>query len=54
MELLDRMKGGLMGVAIGDAMGGTTEFMSPTEIKMQYGTVNTIIGGGVWELEPGK
>lgn len=54
MELLDRIKGGLFGVAIGDALGGTTEFMSPAEIKAKHGYLTDIVGGGVWRLEPGE
>ncbi|MFD0619706.1 ADP-ribosylglycohydrolase family protein [Paenibacillus sp. GCM10027629] len=53
-QLLDRIKGGLYGVAVGDALGGTTEFMHPREIKAQYGYLTEIIGGGVWQLEPGE
>lgn len=53
-KLLDRIKGGLYGVAVGDALGGTTEFMSAREIKTQYGYLTEMIGGGVWQLEPGE
>nr|WP_270877895.1 ADP-ribosylglycohydrolase family protein [Paenibacillus aestuarii] len=52
--LYDKIKGGLYGVAIGDALGGTTEFMSAREIRVQYGYLKEIIGGGVWQLEPGE
>lgn len=52
--MLDRLKGGLFGVAVGDALGGTTEFMSVREVKAQYGYLTEIIGGGVWQLEPGE
>lgn len=45
---------GLLGVAVGDALGGTTEFMFPNEIKQVYGKVTEIIGGGYWDLEPGE
>lgn len=51
--MLDRIKGGLFGVAIGDALGGTTEFLKEAEVKRQYGTVTEIIGGGYWDLQPG-
>lgn len=54
MSLEDRIKGGLFGVAVGDALGGTTEFMSTGEIERQHGYVTEIIGGGVWELQPGE
>ena len=52
--MLDKIKGGLLGVAIGDALGATTEFMSPDEIKKELGRVTSIIGGGVWKVEPGE
>ena len=44
--LYDRIKGGLYGVAVGDALGGTTEFMSVKEIKEKHGYLTEIIGGG--------
>jgi ADP-ribosyl-[dinitrogen reductase] hydrolase len=54
IKLLDRVKGGLYGVAVGDALGGTTEFMSTREIEAKYGYLTEIIGGGVWRLKPGE
>ncbi|WP_409342747.1 ADP-ribosylglycohydrolase family protein [Paenibacillus sp. MBLB4367] len=54
MSLENRIKGGLFGVAVGDALGGTTEFMSAGEIRQQYGYLMEIIGGGVWNLQPGE
>lgn len=53
-SLFNRIKGGLYGVAAGDALGGTTEFMSVKEIEAAYGYLTEIIGGGVWRLEPGE
>lgn len=53
-KLYDRIKGGLYGVAVGDALGGTTEFMSEREIKEKHGYLTEIIGGGVWQLKPGE
>lgn len=53
-SIADRIKGGLYGVAVGDALGGTTEFMSTREIHRKYGYLTDIIGGGVWDLEPGE
>lgn len=54
MERIDRIKGGLFGAAVGDALGGTTEFMSRSEIKLAHGYLTEIVGGGVWRLEPGE
>ncbi|MCM3781609.1 ADP-ribosylglycohydrolase family protein [Neobacillus mesonae] len=53
-DLINRIKGGMYGVAVGDALGGTTEFMSAKEVEGKYGYLKEIIGGGVWQLEPGE
>ena len=50
----DSIKGALYGFAIGDAMGATTEFMKKDEIKVKYGTVDDIVGGGWLGLNPGE
>lgn len=52
--MLDKIRGGLFGVAIGDALGGTTEFLTEEEVQKKYGRLTSIIGGGVWDLEPGE
>jgi ADP-ribosyl-[dinitrogen reductase] hydrolase len=52
--MLDKIKGGLFGLAIGDALGATTEFMNTTEIKKKYGKITDIIGGGWLNLSPGE
>jgi ADP-ribosyl-[dinitrogen reductase] hydrolase len=54
IRLLDKIKGALFGLAIGDALGGTTEFLTKKEIQKKYGMVKEIIGGGVWSLEKGE
>ena len=44
----------IIGFMVGDAMGATTEFMYPEEIKAQYNVVTDIIGGGWLNLQPGE
>ncbi|MEJ2618829.1 MAG: ADP-ribosyl-[dinitrogen reductase] hydrolase [Candidatus Thiodiazotropha sp.] len=43
-----------LGLAIGDALGATTEFLTPNEIQAQYGTHDSITGGGWLHLKPGQ
>ncbi|MCU7939650.1 MAG: ADP-ribosyl-[dinitrogen reductase] hydrolase [gamma proteobacterium symbiont of Bathyaustriella thionipta] len=50
----DRIIGAYIGLAIGDALGATTEFMTPNEIIHQYGIHRNIIGGGWLRLKPGQ
>ena len=44
--LLDRALGSFLGLAIGDALGATVEFMTAREIAAQFKVHNQIIGGG--------
>lgn len=53
-KIRNKIAGAVYGFAIGDAMGATTEFMTDTQIKMHYGVVDEIIGGGWLGLEPGE
>ena len=50
----NKVLGSLLGFAIGDAMGATTEFMSQGEIHRKYGEVKDIIGGGWMNLKAGE
>jgi len=52
--LLDRALGAYLGLAIGDALGATVEFMTAREIQYKYGTHNRIVGGGWLKLKPGQ
>lgn len=52
--LLDRAMGAYIGMAIGDALGATVEFMTPREIKEHYGVHNRILGGGWLKLKKGQ
>ncbi|MBE5881802.1 MAG: hypothetical protein E7289_05815 [Lachnospiraceae bacterium] len=50
----DKVKGALYGIAIGDAMGATTEFFPQHSIKKQYKKRTDIIGKGWLNLLPGE
>ena len=47
---LDKCKGSLLGLAVGDALGTTVEFRSPGT----FSPLTDLIGGGVFGLEAGK
>ena len=48
-EILDRFRGAMLGLAVGDAMGVPLEFTIPGSFQ----PVNDMIGGGPFQLEPG-
>jgi len=52
--LLNRALGSFLGVAIGDALGATVEFMTAGEITAQHGVHDQIVGGGWLHLKPGR
>jgi ADP-ribosyl-[dinitrogen reductase] hydrolase len=52
--LEDRALGAYLGLAVGDALGGTVEFMTKGEIEAKYGTHRKMIGGGWLHLAPGQ
>lgn len=43
-----------LGLAIGDALGATVEFLTPNEIRHQHGVHREITGGGWLRLKAGK
>ncbi|MFA9478220.1 ADP-ribosylglycohydrolase family protein [Phycisphaerales bacterium AB-hyl4] len=49
-DRLDRYRGCLMGLAVGDAVGTSVEFARPGSFE----PVTVMIGGGPFELEPGE
>lgn len=52
--LLDKVQGAYAGLAVGDALGATVEFMTPAEINDKYGVHKKIIGGGWLNLKRGQ
>ena len=53
-EIRKRALGAYLGLAIGDALGATVEFMTPREIRHQYGVHKEITGGGWLKLDAGE
>jgi ADP-ribosyl-[dinitrogen reductase] hydrolase len=54
-RLFDHALGAYLGLAIGDALGATVEFMTPREIVLRHGGLHTEITGGGWlKLKPGQ
>ncbi|CUU56888.1 ADP-ribosylglycohydrolase [Parafrankia irregularis] len=51
---LERVHGALLGLAAGDALGATLEFMSPGEIRRRHGVHTEITGGGPFGWRPGQ
>ncbi|MHB8763340.1 MAG: ADP-ribosyl-[dinitrogen reductase] hydrolase [Deferrisomatales bacterium] len=52
--IVERARGALLGLAVGDALGATTEFMTPAEIRARHGVHRRITGGGWLHLKPGQ
>ena len=52
--IVGRARAALFGVAVGDALGATTEFMTPAQIRTRYGVLREIVGGGWLKLSPGQ
>lgn len=53
-ELKQRARAAFIGLAVGDALGATVEFMTVPEIVAKYGVFKEMIGGGWLHLKPGQ
>jgi ADP-ribosyl-[dinitrogen reductase] hydrolase len=53
-SLKSRAAGAYLGLAVGDALGATLEFMTPREIRNQHGVHRDIRGGGWLRLRRGQ
>lgn len=52
--LAERAVAAYLGLAIGDALGATVEFMTPKEIRAHHGVHENIVGGGWLRLKAGQ
>ena len=50
MEMVERFRGALLGLATGDALGTTLEFRVPGSFE----PIDDIVGGGPFDLKPGQ
>ena len=53
-DVRDRARAAFLGLAVGDALGATVEFMQPGEIRAEYGVHREVTGGGWLRLKPGR
>ena len=51
---LDRAMAAYVGLAVGDALGATVEFLTPNEIRQQIGVHGNLTGGGWLRLKAGQ
>ena len=51
---MNRARGAYLGLAIGDALGATVEFLTPSEIARGFGVHRHLSGGGWLRLKPGQ
>src|SRR5437868_7992566 len=50
---IDRARGCLLGLAVGDALGAPLEGLSPQQIRAHYGTVDDYVDGvRAWKKKP--
>jgi ADP-ribosyl-[dinitrogen reductase] hydrolase len=50
IKIVDRYRGALIGLAVGDALGTTLEFKAPGSFE----PITDMVGGGPFDLEPGQ
>jgi ADP-ribosyl-[dinitrogen reductase] hydrolase len=48
LALHDRLRGALLALACGDALGAPAEFKSRVEVQRRWGRLTEMVGGGVW------
>ena len=50
----ERFRGTLLGLATGEALGAPAEFLTPEQVLERYGVLTEMVGGGVYDVEPGE
>lgn len=54
LTVRQRVAGGLLGLAAGDALGSTLEFLPAREVRRRHGRHTEITGGGAFGWRPGQ
>ncbi len=52
--LRDRFRGALLGLAVGEALGAPAEFLTAEQVVEKYGVITEMLGGGVYDIQPGE
>jgi ADP-ribosyl-[dinitrogen reductase] hydrolase len=52
-DVRDRARAAFLGLAVGDALGATLEFLTDAEVRASHGVHREITGGGWLRLRPG-
>ncbi len=50
----DRLRGALLGIAVGEALGAPADYLTADQIVERYGIITDMVGGGCHGLEPGE
>ena len=53
-DLRSRAQGALVGLAVGDALGGPVEFLTQSEVRARHGELRDMVGGGWLSLRAGQ
>lgn len=52
--MADRFEGAMLGLAVADCLGSTTEFMAREDIRYRFGMNVDLVGGGAFNWKPGE
>lgn len=52
--VLNRARGALVGLAVGNALGAPVEFQSPSKIAGRHAALRAMPGGGTFHWAPGE
>lgn len=53
-NMVERFEGAMLGLAVADCLGSTTEFMPREDIRFEFGMNVDLVGGGAFNWKPGE